>query len=144
MLVTLMRHGAAAATAPSDALRPLTESGRLEVREVAGQLAGFDLPDSIISSPYLRATQTAEIIADSNQLLIEAPWPEITPAGNVENVLELISERNSPIFLVLHMPLIALLIDALTGKRLNVPTAAVFSMALPTGKMTGAEIRWNI
>lgn len=144
MLITLMRHGAAAALASSDALRPLTESGRQEVKVAAERLSDFELPDSIISSPYLRARQTAEIIAESNQLLIEAPWPEITPAGNVENVLEMISQRDGAIFLVLHMPLIALLIDALTGERLSIPTASIFTMKLPIDKMTGAQIRWRI
>ncbi|HIG59686.1 MAG TPA: phosphohistidine phosphatase SixA [Gammaproteobacteria bacterium] len=144
MLITLMRHGDAAATAPSDALRPLTGSGRREVQVVAGLLGSHSLPDAIISSPYLRARQTAAIVAETNQLLIAPQWPEITPLGSIDTVMELVFQQTNPVFLVFHMPLIAQLIYALTGERINVPTASVFTMALPAGQMTGAKMLWKL
>ena len=103
MLITLMRHGAAAATAPTDALRPLTDSGRREVQVVAGLLGSHSLPDAIISSPYLRARQTAAIVAETNQLLIAPQWPEITPLGSIDTVMELVLQQTNPVFLVFHI-----------------------------------------
>lgn len=48
-----------------DSLRPLTEKGRKKMRQIARGLralgAEFDL---IVSSPYVRARETAEILSD--------------------------------------------------------------------------------
>lgn len=44
-----------------DADRPLTEEGRVQARDVAKGLKRLNVsPDAILSSPYLRAAQTAE------------------------------------------------------------------------------------
>lgn len=59
--LVFLRHGQAG-TASSDAERPLTELGRSQAEQSAKRLAqaGF-VPDIIISSPYKRAMETAEI-----------------------------------------------------------------------------------
>ncbi len=50
---------------PDDALRPLTEKGMKRMRRVAeGFLAAGLTFDVIYTSPYTRAKQTAEIVAD--------------------------------------------------------------------------------
>lgn len=68
--VLTIRH-AIAADAPSpgapDELRPLTDKGKGKMRDAAEGLAhvmGKDRPDAIVSSPLVRARQTAEIVAD--------------------------------------------------------------------------------
>ena len=59
--LVFLRHGQAG-TASSDSERPLTELGRSQAEQSAKRLAqeGF-VPDIIISSPYKRAMETAEI-----------------------------------------------------------------------------------
>ena len=59
--LVFLRHGQAG-TAATDAERPLTELGRSQAEQSAKRLAqeGF-VPDIIISSPYKRAMETAEI-----------------------------------------------------------------------------------
>ena len=64
MEVYLLRHGIAHDDSPTgkDADRPLTEEGRRKLRDVMKAIANAGVkPDAIVSSPYLRARQTAEI-----------------------------------------------------------------------------------
>lgn len=66
MRVVLMRHGEAVdmRSAPTDALRWLTDAGRQSATSVGKALARLDLPYSCIyTSPLVRAVQTAEILA---------------------------------------------------------------------------------
>lgn len=67
MLLHLIRHADAgdpeAWTGP-DAARPLSEKGRAQAERLGAFLADHDFDtDAIITSPRLRATQTAEIVA---------------------------------------------------------------------------------
>jgi phosphohistidine phosphatase len=59
-----MRHATAAEAAGSDALRPLSEQGRQEAREAAEALRQRESrPSIVLTSPRLRARETAEIVA---------------------------------------------------------------------------------
>jgi phosphohistidine phosphatase len=65
----LMRHGPAGNREKlefeDDGLRPLTDKGRKVVRTVARRLRKQGLlPDLILTSPLVRARETAEIVAD--------------------------------------------------------------------------------
>ncbi|OGC11137.1 phosphohistidine phosphatase SixA [candidate division WOR-1 bacterium RIFOXYA12_FULL_52_29] len=66
MKLFLLRHGAAAAAGYSeDRERPLTDTGREQLGRLAGDLAENNISfDVIVTSPFVRAYQTAEIIAD--------------------------------------------------------------------------------
>lgn len=64
----LIRHAHALpgyiARVSSDALRPLAEEGVQKARQTAGHLAHLGVkPELILSSPLLRAVQTADILA---------------------------------------------------------------------------------
>lgn len=49
-----------------DATRPLTDEGREKVRQVARGMARLGLAfDRVLSSPYLRARETAEIVVET-------------------------------------------------------------------------------
>jgi phosphohistidine phosphatase len=62
-----LRHGKAVARSAwtgEDGLRPLTPDGEQTMRREAQALAGLDLaPDVIVTSPLVRARQTADIVA---------------------------------------------------------------------------------
>jgi phosphohistidine phosphatase len=67
MEIYLLRHGIADDNSPTgkDADRALTEEGRRKLKQVLRPLAEAEVkPDLIVSSPYLRARQTAEIAKD--------------------------------------------------------------------------------
>lgn len=76
----LVRHAAAYGRDPDrwpdDSLRPLTPEGEDEFRSAAGGLSRLVPPVNVLlSSPYERAWQTAEILAE----LDSWPAPEATP-----------------------------------------------------------------
>jgi phosphohistidine phosphatase len=66
----IVRHGIAIdredPKCPADPERYLTDDGIEKTREVAKRIASLAIsPDLLLSSPYLRATQTAEIFAEA-------------------------------------------------------------------------------
>lgn len=72
MKLLVVRHAAAAdkdefaRTGKGDDLRPLTAAGKREMREVArGLRAVVPAVEALVTSPLVRATQTAEILADA-------------------------------------------------------------------------------
>jgi phosphohistidine phosphatase len=70
MLLYLVRHGVAMdrddPESPSDdTQRPLTPKGMKKTREVAKGFLALDVkPDAVLTSPWLRAVQTAEIFCE--------------------------------------------------------------------------------
>ncbi len=68
MKLYLLRHALAAERGTpgfeDDSLRPLTEEGRKKMERIAGGMKALGLSfDHILTSPYVRAHQTAEIVA---------------------------------------------------------------------------------
>jgi phosphohistidine phosphatase len=65
--VYLVRHAIAeprGASWPDDALRPLSGQGRQRFAAAAAGLARFEgIPENILTSPYVRARQTADLLA---------------------------------------------------------------------------------
>src|SRR5215470_6461554 len=67
MLLLLARHADAATRDPDqwpdDTLRPITEKGRKTQAKVAKALADLSFtPELVLTSPWIRAAQTAEIL----------------------------------------------------------------------------------
>ncbi|MDR9438244.1 MAG: histidine phosphatase family protein [Halomonas sp.] len=116
-----MRHGEAASGRP-DAERELTPCGEEEARCMGRWLATRDDLDlqrlRLLASPFVRAQQTAEWIAEPLGLTVE-PLSIITPDDPSEAVVEwLLGEPDDrPLMLVSHMPLIAALVGLLVEGR---------------------------
>ena len=99
MQLWIVRHAIAAdlsAEILTDYDRPLTDKGRRKFRVLAQALAmeGYK-PDLILSSPLLRAVQTAEILRDSmklpdKQVEIE---PMVGPGVDLARVLDSMRDR---------------------------------------------------
>ena len=107
----VFRHGIAEISGPgqSDSARALTDEGRKKVSEVVktAKRAGFQ-PSLIVSSPYLRAVQTAEIAASELKYHGQVVRTEaLVPHGSRESVwTELRDYREeSAILLAGHEPL---------------------------------------
>ncbi|MCL7940032.1 phosphohistidine phosphatase SixA [Halomonas sp. ATCH28] len=129
----IMRHGEAAPGRP-DAERELTPRGEEEAQRMGRWLAAREDLDlsrlRLLASPYVRARQTAERIAEPLGLAVE-PLPIITPDDPPESVLEwLLGEvEDRPLMLVSHMPLVGMLSGLLVEGRADrgpgFPTGAV-------------------
>lgn len=95
----VMRHGIAVARGdpnfPDDAKRPLTPEGRKKLKAVARGLFRLGLRvDSIISSPLVRASETAAIIAEvlGPGITIETS-DFLRPGGSLQALLTSLGKR---------------------------------------------------
>jgi phosphohistidine phosphatase len=123
-----MRHGPAEDHAASgrDFDRALTPSGRERVRDVARALVeGGEVPHLIITSPLVRAFQTAALVAGLAQLAggdaLEAPRVEIqrelSPEGDsAAFALKLLEGSRDRVMIVGHEPILGELSARLTGR----------------------------
>ena len=107
-----------------DSQRPLTDKGRKKMRQIAKGLralgVGFDL---ILSSPYVRANETAEILADVFKMKKKIEFSEhLIPMGNPDLLIAEMNEKYSvdSIALVGHEPQLTHLISLLVAKNAGV------------------------
>lgn len=115
MRICVLRHGIADDPTRDrpDEERALTEAGRRSLTRILSHLASVDLrPDLILSSPYLRAMQTAEIAADclgykDDIVTARALEPEADPQAAWDEVRAW--RPRSCVLLVSHNPLCSLL-----------------------------------
>jgi phosphohistidine phosphatase len=103
---------------PSDSERPLTDKGRKKMRQIAKALRhiGVDF-DLILSSPYVRTCETAEILADVFKMKKEIVFSNhLIPEGNPELLIGEINEKHTvdSLAIVGHEPHLNTLIGLLT------------------------------
>lgn len=132
MNLFFLRHGIAVErdprSFPDDARRPLTLKGEDRVRLVGDALQALELSfDVILSSPFLRARQTAELVASALGLRRVLEFrEELAPAGDSKALLRFINRlepRPENVLLVGHEPdlsqLLSVLISGQTEARLD-------------------------
>jgi phosphohistidine phosphatase len=120
MILFLLRHGDASQEAFSDRQRPLSEEGKISILRVAKYLTDENIRvTKIITSPLLRAWQTALIIGDNFKIsegIQESEYllPESNPADIIS---ELKSFRDDEkVLLVSHQSFLGILISQLICK----------------------------
>jgi phosphohistidine phosphatase len=128
MQLYFLRHGDAdwpGWTKPDD-VRPLTDFGKKEVRQVAKFLDRLKVkPDLIVSSPLPRALQTAEVAAE--ELKTKLRQDEVLEPGfGISELSTLLKRhRSKALMLVGHEPDFSSVISALTGGFLKMSKAGV-------------------
>lgn len=109
-----------------DSDRPLTEKGRKKMRQIAKGLralgVGFDL---ILSSPYVRASETADILADVFKLKKKIAYSEnLIPMGEPDLLIAEINESHTvgSLALVGHEPNLSTFVGLLAaeGAKLDI------------------------
>lgn len=125
MNLYLMRHGIALPqddpSVAHDAERPLTSKGIKRMRKAAKGVRELNIPfDSVLTSPALRARQTAEIVAAA--LNLEAHLEEISglaPESTVEHLIFGLTryQDRAHVLLVGHEPLLSNTAASLLGGR---------------------------
>jgi phosphohistidine phosphatase len=150
MLLLLVRHAHAGDRDPSqwpdDTQRPLTEKGRKAHAKVARTLRNLELaPELVLTSPWLRAMQTAEIVREV-MLLPQAPVPTTALADDPDlaRIAAEVGPRGdrSVVALVGHSPwleeLAALLLTGSDrGLKVDLPKSGV--MALDADRLAPAS-----
>ena len=120
MRVIIVRHAKADPGEPDDA-RVLTESGR-EAARMLGELLAERGPDAVVSSPLLRARETAEAIAAAAGL--EAAVDErLAPGATAEGLRQVVAGRGETVIVVGHQPDCSEIMLSLTGREVQFPTA---------------------
>jgi phosphohistidine phosphatase len=146
----LLRHahaGNALTWTGDDDLRPLTEKGRGQAERLGRLLlaAGF-VPDAVITSPLVRARETAEIVADLVGVAsrIDQRLGRLTSFADLEGLL---ADAGGPVrpLLVGHDPDFSELLSALVGAPIPMRKAqlARIDVTLPFERGAG-ELRWLV
>ena len=103
MRLFIVRHAEAASGEP-DELRPLTDAGRESARSVGKQLAADGVrPDVVLTSPLLRARETASEIARAVGSEAEAD-ERLAPGATPEDVRAVAIGRGETVLVVGHQP----------------------------------------
>jgi phosphohistidine phosphatase SixA len=122
----LVRHAEAAPGDPDD-LRPLTDAGRAAARALAARLAR-EHPDAVVSSPLLRARQTAEAIARAARVGV-AVDERLAPGATPDDLRESVQGHDT-IVAVGHQPDCSEIVLALTGRDVSFRPGDVHELEL--------------
>ncbi len=126
MNLFILRHGLAVEPGSrryaKDADRPLTPKGKRKLGKIARALEAMELDfDLVLSSPYTRARQTAEIIAGELNRKVELS-DALKPDGSARKLVDFLDRlepKPTNVLLVGHEPylseLVALLISGEAG-----------------------------
>ena len=122
----ILRHGKAVRGGPpytDDAKRPLTAQGIKDLQKISKGMirAGVEL-DWIVSSPLVRAKETAQIVAESFTPKVPVEFAEaLAPGGTAEALLAFLGKQpaRASTLLVGHEPGLSELACRLIGANLN-------------------------
>ena len=147
MNIYILRHGLAVEPGSSgftkDSERPLTPKGERKVRKIGKAFEKLELSfDCILSSPYIRARQTARIVADSLDAGKKLDLSEaLTPGGSPRKLIEEINGRKPKpenVLIVGHEPYLSELVSNLLSGDVDV---AVTMKKGGLCKLTADELR---
>ena len=126
MNLYILRHGIAVERGTpgyaKDADRPLTPEGERKLRLIAEAMQALELRfDLVLSSPYLRARQTAEVVASALDLRKRLDFSDsLVPDGSTHQLVESLNHlRPAPesVLLVGHEPYLSGLISLLVSGK---------------------------
>jgi phosphohistidine phosphatase len=106
----------------ADSQRPLTDKGLKKMKKIVKGLRQLDIElDNILSSPYVRARDTAKILANEFKMDDQLQFSEnLIPPGNFEALINEIQEKYDvgSLALVGHEPMLSQFISWLaTGNK---------------------------
>lgn len=126
-MIWLLRHGDAADGAP-DAQRPLTDRGRQQARAAGAALAALGVQlDACLSSPKLRAAQTAELACEP----LDGVEVTLDPAlgGGPFDAEALALPHGEEVLLVGHDPDFSMAIHTATGAQVRLKKGALAAVS---------------
>ena len=101
MRLFLVRHAHSDPAEP-DALRPLSEKGREQARELGERLASEPL-DVVLTSPLLRARETGAAIGKAAGVEVQSD-ERLSPGATAEDVLAAVEDAGETVVVVGHQP----------------------------------------
>ena len=156
MMLYILRHAAAeeAGSSGDDGARKLTERSKEKMRGAAAGFRAMGIKfDAILTSPLVRATETAELVAGAYD---NTPPPQVLPAlatgiaaADVVSALRAFAKQDE-VMIVGHEPqLSAIASILLTGSgdaaHLKLKTGGCIAIDLPARfERGGGELRWML
>jgi phosphohistidine phosphatase len=152
MHVYFLRHGQAVGRAEwkgNDSARPLTEAGVEALRREAEAIKRLGLGlEVIVTSPYLRAAQTAEIVAEHLDMRGRLMRDKrLAPGFGVRKLGEILGENEmaGAVMLVGHEPdLSETVAELVGGGRMTFKKGALARVDLPDHSVRRGELIWLI
>jgi phosphohistidine phosphatase len=129
--ILIMRHAKSdwGDSSLSDMQRPLNERGKRDAPQMGLELKNRNLiPDIIISSPAVRAAETARAVAKKSGFSGEIVFEEGFYHGHLDTIMETLQklpETCNNVMIFGHNPTWETLVSRLSGKYHEMPTAAV-------------------
>jgi phosphohistidine phosphatase len=130
MRLFLVRHAEAAPGDP-DELRTLTPHGRWQAQDLGQRFTRRGIrPEAVLSSPLLRARQTAGAIAAEAGVRVE-PDERLAPGATAEDVRAAVAGRGETVVVVGHQPDCGQIAAAISGEAAPAfPAAGVCELEL--------------
>jgi phosphohistidine phosphatase len=147
--LVFMRHGLALSPRESgirgDAGRELAPEGKIQIAAASNRLRELGvLPGLIISSPFRRAVETADIAAGLFPAARRLKEPALVSAGPITDILRAISsaaDGEACVLVVGHQPILSSLIGHLLGTAgLPLSTGSFAYLKLSGGLNSGAAV----
>jgi len=117
MRLYLVRHAEAVPGEPDDESRALADEGREQARELGRRLASEGVrPDAIVSSPLLRARETAELLGA--ELGVDPVSEDrLRPGATADRLRAAVEGRGEVVVAVGHQPDCGEIAAEVTGSR---------------------------
>ena len=155
MLLLLNRHAHAGdrdpAQWPDDRERPLTDKGRKVQRDVSRTLRKLDLtPTLVLTSPWLRAAQTAEILVEDARVARPVvPCEPLAQEPDLIRLADFVGQQSGDaiVAMVGHSPWMEelaslLLAGSVRHLRIDFPKSGVLALDLGALEPAAGELRF--
>jgi phosphohistidine phosphatase len=151
MELYFLRHAKAVSRAEwerADSERPLTAEGRADTARVAAFVAKLGRPlDAIVTSPYSRARETAEIVAQHLNLGEKLAQDElVTPGFDAGALAKIVKSYPDACCLMIvgHEPDFTQTVGELTGGRIALKKGGMAYVETPGRSLKNAELVWLV
>jgi len=126
MRLVIVRHAEAAPGDP-DELRPLTPQGREQARALARELRKHGVAaDAVVTSPLLRARETAAFLGLGEPVIDE----KLAPGATAADIRDAADGRGETVVVVGHQPDCGEAVLTLAGREIAFPPAAYHELEL--------------
>ncbi len=141
MRLLLMRHGDAEPVASRDSQRKLTPDGRNLVAQTVQKLnVRVEL---IVTSPFVRARQTAQLASEHYPAAPVQVWDELVPSGSCVSVSTRLEQVDiDHVMLITHQPFVSDYVYYLTGQEVSMQTATIACVKTELVKEEWGELEW--
>lgn len=139
----VVRHAKAESSHPlGDAARRLTPEGRAAFREQAQAFAAAARVARILTSPYARARETAELLAEACGAAVEPDDALASGRSTPQELVRIARVRGDGTVLVGHNPEVAGAVALVAGRELPVPPGSIACLEVDDAGTGWPSLAW--